>query len=97
MPELITQVLLATEESGRLRVEEPTPVCENRSFLPGDQKQRADDLGADILLEATRDHALTLTKALMVIIKTPHIKAYLEQHDPKALEQATAAVYGEAL
>jgi hypothetical protein len=31
-------------------------------------------------------------RALAVIIKTDHIRAYLEQHDPQALQQAAAAV-----
>lgn len=33
-----------------------------------------------------------LTNALNVLILTPHIRKYLEQHDPKALEQAECAL-----
>jgi len=32
-------------------------------------------------------------RALGVIVKTPHIAAYLAQYDPKALQQAKAAFY----
>jgi hypothetical protein len=32
------------------------------------------------------------TDALLVLIKTPHIKTYLQQNDPKALEQAEEAL-----
>ena len=33
-----------------------------------------------------------LYDALQVLVRTPHIQAYLKQHDPKALEQAESAI-----
>jgi hypothetical protein len=38
----------------------------------------------------------TLIQALAVLTMTPHIRSYLKEHDPKALEQAAQAiVYSE--
>ena len=33
-----------------------------------------------------------LYNALQVLVLTPHIRAYLEENDPKALEQAKEAI-----
>lgn len=33
-----------------------------------------------------------LEEALKVLVQTPHIRAYLEANDPKALEQAKKAL-----
>ena len=35
-----------------------------------------------------------ILSALLVIVRTPHIRQYLEQTEPKALEQAIEAIEG---
>jgi hypothetical protein len=40
----------------------------------------------------TNEKTINAISAPAVIIKTDHIRTYLEQHDPKALEQANAAL-----
>ena len=35
-----------------------------------------------------------ILSALLVIVRTPHIRQYLEQAEPKALEQALEAIEG---
>ena len=36
----------------------------------------------------------SIVSALLVIVRTPHIRQYLEQTEPKALEQALDAIEG---
>ena len=38
-----------------------------------------------------------IVDALLVVVLTPHIKTYLIQHDPKALEQARNALQAFAI
>ena len=38
-----------------------------------------------------------ILSALLVIVRTPHIRLYLEQTEPKALEQAIEAIELEAV
>jgi hypothetical protein len=45
--------------------------------------------GRDFMTNEKTNNAI---RALAVIIKTDHIRTYLEQHDPQALEQAEAAL-----
>ena len=45
--------------------------------------------------EAAREyteHEQVMLRALMVVELTPHVRAYLEQHDPKLLAQVRAAI-----
>jgi hypothetical protein len=39
------------------------------------------------------DTVHALLAALQVITRTPHIRAYLTEHDPKALQQADKAIH----
>ena len=43
-------------------------------------------------LEQLQAEADGLRRALLLLVLTPHIRAYLEAHDPKALEQIQTAL-----
>jgi hypothetical protein len=45
-----------------------------------------------IRLKDTAAHALKMSDALLVIVNTDHIREYLEENDPKALEQCLSAL-----
>ena len=55
-----------------------------------DFRRRMDD--ALIVNEQRLDEIVHLRAALLVLVKTVHIRTYLEVHDPKALEQVLAAL-----
>lgn len=73
-----------------------------RDTMADDQHTRVGDLGF-VPFETTFDfddrvqlvaRADALRRAALVIQLTPHIRAYLAEHDPKALEQLDAALGG---
>ena len=57
--------------------------------LDDEVEDAADDYLSFEMLQPT---GTALTNALKVLVLTPHIRKYLEEHDPKALEQAEAAL-----
>lgn len=66
-----------------------------KAAAAGDDSELAEELALQQVEQQDRqleDAAGQLLRALQVLVLTPHIKAYLEQHDPKALQQARAAV-----
>lgn len=51
--------------------------------------------GGDRRSRLWRSQVVSMGRALAVLVHTPHIRAYLEKHDPKALELAERALRGE--
>ncbi len=70
-------------------------ICKRHGGLTARSKDKVIHYNADGLLHTKSVNEEDLTaveKALMVLVKTPHIRAYLKQKDPKALNQAEEAL-----
>jgi hypothetical protein len=59
-------------------------------------RQRAAELWASRLSVRPNEAMSKVEKSLAVLLTTPHIRDYLAANDPKAMEQAQAALTGSS-